>query len=62
VDEMGVMEFDNHAQYCSICIDITHDTMRMMDEGLSTADIFAQIEIDYSRFAPPTVKSEVSES
>lgn len=62
VDEMGVMQFDNHAQYCSICIDITHDTMRMMDEGRSTAEIFAQIELDYSRFAPPTVKPETSES
>jgi hypothetical protein len=62
VDEAGVMQFDNHAQFCSICIDITHDTMRMMDEGMSTAEIFAQIEHDYSRFAPPTVKLETSES
>jgi hypothetical protein len=36
--------------------------MRMMDEGMSTAEIFAQIEHDYSRFAPPTVKLETSES
>lgn len=62
MDQSGEMQFDNHAQYCSICVDITHDTMQMMDEGMSTADIFAQIEADYSRFAPPTVKPEASES
>ena len=62
VDENGVMQFDNHAQYCSICIDITHDTMRMMDEGKSTPDIFTQIEADYARFGPPTVKSETGAS
>jgi hypothetical protein len=34
----------------------------MMDEGRSKAEIFAQIEADYSRFAPPTVKSGTGES
>ena len=62
VDEAGVMQFDNHAQYCSMCLDITHDTMRMMDEGRSTADIFTQIQADYARFGPPTVKVETGES
>lgn len=61
VDEAGVVQFDNHAQYCSICIDITQDTMRMWDEGKSTAEIFAQIEADYARFGPPTVKPEKGE-
>ncbi len=55
-DETGVIQFDPHAQYCSICVDITHDTMRMMDEGKSTADIFAQVEADYAQFGPPTIK------
>ncbi len=62
VDETGVIQFDPHAQYCSICLDITHDTMRMMDEGKSTADIYTQIEVDYARFAPPTLKSAEGES
>jgi hypothetical protein len=62
MDEAGVTQFDNHAQYCSICVDITHDTMQMMDEGMSTADIFAQIETDYARFAPPTTKPVTGES
>jgi hypothetical protein len=62
VDEARVMQFDNHAEFCSICVDITQDTMRMMDEGKSTAEIFAQVEADYGRFAPPTVKIEGGES
>ena len=58
VDEDGLLQFDDHASYCSICIDITQDTMRLLDEGKSTAEIFAQIEADYSRFSPPMVKPE----
>ncbi len=62
VDEDGLMQFDNHATYCAICIDITQDTMRLLDEGLSTAEIFTQIEADYARFGPPTVKPELEET
>lgn len=60
--ENGDTQFDEHAQYCSICIDITQDTMRMMDEGKTTADIFTQIELDYGRFGPPTVKPEAGKT
>lgn len=56
VDAAGATLFDEHAQTCSICVDITLDTMRMLDEGKPTADIFARIEADYARFGPPTVK------
>lgn len=62
VDETGAVQFDKHAQYCTICIDITHDAMRMMDEGKSTADIFIQIEADYARFGPPTIKPQTGAS
>lgn len=62
VDETGQTQFDNHAEYCSICNDITLDTMRMLDEGKSSSEIFAQIEADYARFGPPTEKLENGES
>lgn len=62
VDETGEIQFDNHAEYCSICNDITLDTMRMLDEGKSSAEIFVQIEADYARFSPPTEKPENGES
>lgn len=61
-DENGQIKFDDHATYCSICVDITQDTMRLLDEGQSTTQIFAQIEADYARFGPPTVKPELGES
>jgi hypothetical protein len=61
-DESGALLFDDHAQYCSICVDITQDTMQLLDEGKSTAEIFTQIEADYARFSPPTVKPEAGES
>lgn len=56
VDENGVVQFDDHALSCAICTDITQDTMQMMDDGKSTAEIRAQIDADYAKFAPPTVK------
>ena len=63
VDETtGETQFDDHAEYCSICNDITLDTMQMLDEGKSTSDIFAQVEADYARFGPPTEKLENGES
>lgn len=62
VDKDGLMQFDDHATYCSICIDITQDTMRLLDEGNSTVDIFAQIEANYARFGPPTVMPKTGES
>ncbi len=62
VDEAGETQFDDHAEYCSICNDITLDTMKMVDEGKSTTEIFAQIEVDYARFGPPTEKLENGES
>lgn len=62
VDEAGETQFDDHAEYCSICNDITLDTMQMADEGKGTTEIFAQIEVDYARFGPPTEKPENGES
>lgn len=62
VDEDGLVQFDDHATYCSICIDITQDTMRLLDEGKTTTEIFSQIEADYARFGPPTVKPETEGS
>lgn len=57
----GKMQFDDHATNCSICVDITQDTMRLLDEGKSTAQIYEQIEADYARFGPPTEKPELGD-
>ena len=50
----GDVVFDNHALGCSICVDITQDAMRMLDEGKDLDEIFANVEATYSRFGPPT--------
>ncbi len=40
-DTDGKITFDSHALGCSICVDITFDTMRMLKEGKSVTEIKA---------------------
>lgn len=51
-DENGDLTFDGHALGCSICVDITQDAMRMLNEEKSTPEIRAYIDQTYSRFGP----------
>jgi hypothetical protein len=51
-DENSDLTFDGHALGCSLCVDITQDAMRMLDEGRSTAEIRAYVDQTYSRFGP----------
>jgi hypothetical protein len=53
-DETGELVYDNHALGCSICVDITQDAMRLLDEGKSVAAIYDHVEATYSRFGPAT--------
>ncbi len=48
----GSLEFDGHALGCSLCVDITQDAMRMLDEGKSIPEIRAYVDQTYSRFGP----------
>ena len=48
----GSLNFDGHALGCSLCVDITQDAMRMLDDGSSTAEIRAYVDQTYSRFGP----------
>lgn len=50
----GALKYDEHAQYCQVCIDITHDVMRLMRQGKSSAEIRAYIDATYSAFGPST--------
>jgi hypothetical protein len=45
---------DTHALGCGICVDITQDVMRGLQQGRSLDKIRSQIDADYSRFGPPT--------
>ncbi len=51
-NEDGSLEFDHHALGCSICVDITQDTMRILKEGKSVPEIRAYIERTYAQYGP----------
>lgn len=51
-DEAGQIVYDEHALGCSICVDITLDARRMLDDGLSLQDVRARIDAAYSPFGP----------
>ena len=57
VDEGGAITYDLHAVGCSICVDITRDTMRLLSEGRSLAEIRGQIDSTYSAFGPSNMPS-----
>lgn len=48
------LTFDLHAQACTICVDMTQDTMRLMDGGIGVKDIQAYLEVNYAKYGPPT--------
>ncbi len=50
----GTPTFDNHAAFCSICVDITQDVMRLQKEGKSAAEIRTYIDAQYSSAGPST--------
>ncbi|MCI0396572.1 MAG: PCYCGC domain-containing protein [Chloroflexi bacterium] len=51
----GTVIYDWHATGCTICVDITHDTVQMAREGKALSAIQRIIHIEYSRYGPPTV-------
>jgi hypothetical protein len=55
-DGKGGLTFDNHALGCSLCVDITQDTMRMTRAGKSPGDIRAAIDSTYSKYGTPNLK------
>lgn len=51
-DSDGLITYDLHALGCSICVDITQDTMRLLKQGLSPQEIRTYIDATYSPFGP----------
>jgi hypothetical protein len=43
---------DGHALGCSICVDITQDTMRLLAQGKSVPEIRAYVDDTYSQYGP----------
>src|SRR5512139_3169589 len=42
--------YDTHALGCSICVDITQDTMRLLKQGKSVSEIKAFVDQTYSQY------------
>lgn len=55
-DEGGQVVYDQHALGCSICVDITMDTMRMLGEGKSVDEIKTSIDATYSQYGPSNME------
>jgi hypothetical protein len=51
----GTVTYDSHALGCSICVDITRDTERLLDEGRSLTEVRAEIDGTYSALGPSTM-------
>ena len=55
VDDKGAVTFDTHALGCSICVDITQDTMRLLRQGKTVTEIKASIDQTYSKYGPSNI-------
>jgi hypothetical protein len=58
----SVLDFDNHATGCGICVDITHDVMAMLQEGKSVEQMRETINQRYGNFGPSTDGAGTSSS
>ena len=47
--------FDGHALGCSICVDITQDTIRLLEQGKSVPEIRAYVDETYSQYGPSNI-------
>lgn len=55
VDENGTITYDSHALGCSLCVDITQDSMRLLKQGQSVSEIKAYIDQTYSQYGPSNI-------
>jgi len=54
-EKNGKIEYDLHAVGCSICVDITQDTMRLLKDGKSPGEIKAYVDSTYSKYGPSNI-------
>jgi hypothetical protein len=51
-NDSGAPSFDSHALGCSICVDITQDTMRLLKEGKGVSEIRSYVDQTFSQYGP----------
>jgi len=49
-DVEGLITYDSHALGCSICVDITQDAMRMLDQGKDLKEIRTYVDDTYAQY------------
>ncbi len=54
-EQNGKIEYDLHAVGCSICVDITQDTMRLLKEGKGPGEIKAYVDSTYSKYGSSNI-------
>lgn len=52
VDADGKVNYDTHALGCSICVDITQDTIRLLKQGKTVPEIKAYVDQTYAQYGP----------
>lgn len=57
VEPDGQLRYDIHAFGCVICANITHDALRLKQEGKSPGDIRAYVDLTYAASGPGTQTS-----
>ena len=55
IDAQGKITFDDHALGCSLCVDITQDTMRLMKQGKTTQEIRTYVDATYTKYGPSNI-------
>ena len=58
VDAAGKVSYDNHALGCSICVDITQDTIRLYKQGKSISEIRAYVDATYAKYGPSNMPKQ----
>lgn len=54
IKDSGDVIYDSHAAGCGICVDITQDVIRLMDEGKTPLQIRQYVDALYSAYGPST--------
>ncbi len=52
IESDGTINYDSHALGCSICVDITQDTMRLLKQGKTVGEIKAYVDQTYAQYGP----------
>jgi len=55
VEPDGKITYDTHALGCSICVDITQDAMRLLQQDKTVSEIKAYVDQTYAQYGPSNI-------